>query len=193
MDSIHAYDAILFPSDGKEIARQYHPLFLTQTDPGRQPSLVRLMTSPMMTPHHSLYPCRIPHPEVYMEYVCEIPLLMIHHLIIPYVTHICMKIAEGLGPRVWKYHLVEALDGMLRKFTNPYIIFYPIVSRDGMPFPVNKSIRGIQARSFKEEVAWRGNVVIVKYHDSPFSSMMDTPIADFAILRNYLMTHGAPR
>ncbi|KAH0579413.1 hypothetical protein H2248_002274 [Termitomyces sp. 'cryptogamus'] len=170
MDSIHAYDAILFPSDGKEIARQYHPLFLTQTDPGRQPSLVRLMTSPMMTPHHSLYPCRIPHPEVYMEYI-----------------------AEGLGPRVWKYHLVEALDGMLRKFTNPYIIFYPIVSRDGMPFPVNKSIRGIQARSFKEEVAWRGNVVIVKYHDSPFSSMMDTPIADFAILRNYLMTHGAPR
>ncbi|KAG5727744.1 hypothetical protein E4T56_gene20791 [Termitomyces sp. T112] len=155
MDPTYTYDAILFPSDG------------------RQPSLVRLMTSPMMTPHHSTFTTvssRIPHPEVYMDYI-----------------------AEGLGPRAWKYHLVEALDGMNRKFTNPYIIFYPIVSRDGMPFPVNKSIREIQARAFKEEAAWRGNIIIAKYRDNPFSSMMDTSMADFAILRNYLMTHGAPR
>ncbi|KAG6877502.1 hypothetical protein C0992_009827 [Termitomyces sp. T32_za158] len=104
-----------------------------------------------------------------------------------------MQVAEGLGPRAWKYHLVEALDGMNRKFTNPYIIFYPIVSRDGMPFPINKSIREIQGRGFREENAWRGNIVIAKYRDNPFSSMVDTSMADFAILRNYLMTHGAPR
>ncbi|KAG5352809.1 hypothetical protein C0989_000354 [Termitomyces sp. Mn162] len=178
MDPTYTYDAILFPSDGKELVRCYRPLFLT-SQLGRQPSLVRLMT-------------RIPHPEVYMDYVREIPPLMAHHLI-RYCTYICMQIAEGLGPRAWKYHLVEALDGMNRKFTNPYIIFYPIVSRDGMPFPVNKSIREIQARAFKEEAAWRGNIIIAKYRDNPFSSMMDTSMADFAILRNYLMTHGAPR
>ncbi|KAG6866011.1 hypothetical protein C0991_009683 [Blastosporella zonata] len=87
----------------------------------------------------------------------------------------------------------EALDGMNRKFSNPYIIFYPTVSRDGMPFPVNKSIREIQGHGFKEETAWRGNIVIAKYRENPFSSMIDASMADFAILRNYLLTHGEPR
>jgi len=112
----------------------------------------------------------MPHPEVFMDYV-----------------------AEGLGSRAWKYQLVEALDGMNRKFANPYIIFYPTVSRDGMPFPVNKSIREIQGRAFNDEYAWRGNIVIAKYCDNPFSSMIDASMADFPILKNYLLTHGAPR
>ncbi len=119
------------------------------------------------------------------------------------------QIADGIGPRAWKYQvnltqlidgdlglnntqLVEALDGMNRKFANPYIIFYPVVSRDGMPFPVNKCIREIQGRSFKEEVAWRGNIVIAKYRDNPFSSMMHASMADFPLLKNYLLTHGSP-
>jgi len=82
---------------------------------------------------------------------------------------------------------------MNRKFANPYIIFYPAVSRDGMPFPINKSIREIQGQAFKEEYAWRGNIVIAKYCDSPFSSMIDASMADFPILKNYLLTHGAPK
>jgi hypothetical protein len=154
MDQIAAFDAILFPSDG------------------RPPHLVSLMTSPVAgSPHHLPQggPTRLPHPEVFMDYI-----------------------AEGLGPRAWKYHLVEALDGMNRKFTNPYIVFYPTVSRDGMPFPTNKCIREIQGRSFKEEVAWRGNIVVAKYRDSPFTSMVDATMADFPILKNYLLTHGAP-
>lgn len=102
-------------------------------------------------------------------------------------------IAEGLGSRAWKYQLVEALDGMNRKFANPYIIFYPTVSRDGMPFPINKCIRDIQARAFREEVAWRGNIVIAKYRENPFTSMIDASMADFPILKNYLLTHGSPR
>lgn len=89
--------------------------------------------------------------------------------------------------------LVEALDGMNRKFANPYIIFYPTVSRDGMPFPINKCIRDIQARAFREEVAWRGNIVIAKYRENPFTSMIDASMADFPILKNYLLTHGSPR
>ncbi|KAI3611009.1 hypothetical protein WG66_013789 [Moniliophthora roreri] len=140
---------------------------------GRSPSLVQLMTSPMtITAHHASYtnnPSRMPHPEVHMDYV-----------------------AEGLGPRSWKYQLVEALDGMSRRFANPYIIFYPVVSRDGMPFPVNKTIREIQGRAFREDLAWRGNIVVAKYRDNPFSSMIDASMADFPILKNYLMTHGCP-
>jgi hypothetical protein len=76
---------------------------------------------------------------------------------------------------------------------NPYVIFYPTVSRDGMPFPINKCLREIQGRSFKEATAWRGNIIIAKYRESPFSSMVNGSIADFPILRNYFMTHGAPQ
>ncbi|KDR83494.1 hypothetical protein GALMADRAFT_647529 [Galerina marginata CBS 339.88] len=154
MDQFFSYDTILFPSDG------------------RPPSIVQLMTSPMAN-HHASYtttPSRMPHPEVYMDYI-----------------------AEGLGSRAWKYQLVEALDGMNRKFANPYIIFYPTVSRDGMPFPVNKTIRDIQGRSFKEEYAWRGNIIVAKYRDNPFSSMIDASMSDFPILKNYFLTHGSPR
>lgn len=156
MDHLISFSAILFPSDG------------------RPPSLVQLMTSPMtVTNHHAFYttsPSRMPHPEVFMDYI-----------------------AEGLGSRAWKFQLVEALDGMNRKFANPYIIFYPTVSRDGMSFHINKSIREIQGRAFKEECAWRGNIVIAKYCDNPFSSMIDASMADFPILKNYLLTHGAPK
>ena len=88
--------------------------------------------------------------------------------------------------------LIEALDGMNQKFTNPWIIFYPTVSRDGMPFPVNNYIKDIQGRAFNEETAWRGNIVIAKYHDDPFTGMMHASMADFPILKNYLITHGCP-
>ena len=87
---------------------------------------------------------------------------------------------------------MEALDGMNRKFANPYIIFYPVISRDGMPFPVNKSIKEIQGRSFRDDIAWRGNIVVAKYRDNPFSSMMNASMADFPLLKNYLLTHGSP-
>jgi hypothetical protein len=62
-----------------------------------------------------------------------------------------------------------------------------------MPFQINKSVRDIQGRAFKEEHAWRGNIVIAKYCDNPFSSMIDASMADFPILKNYLLTHGAPK
>ena len=89
--------------------------------------------------------------------------------------------------------LIEALDGMIKKFPTPYIVFYPVVSRDGMPFPVNKGVREIQGRSYREELAWRGNIIVAKYRDSPFTSMVDASMADFPIIKNYLLTHGSPR
>ena len=89
--------------------------------------------------------------------------------------------------------LIRALDGMNRNFSQPYAIFYPVVSRDGMPFPVNKCVREIQGRSYREELAWRGNIIVAKYRDSPFTSMVDASMADFPIIKNYLLTHGSPR
>ncbi|KAF9076830.1 hypothetical protein BDP27DRAFT_1209367 [Rhodocollybia butyracea] len=141
---------------------------------GRPPTIVQLMTSPMSFPgQHSSYTLqssRMPHPEIHMDYI-----------------------AENLGPRAWKYQ--ATLDGMNRKFAAPYIIFYPVVSRDGMSFPVNRTIREIQGRRLHEgdESEWRGNVVIAKYRDNPFSSLIDASMADFPILKNYLSTHGCPQ
>jgi len=109
----------------------------------------------------------MPHPEMYMDYI-----------------------AEGLGPRSWRYKLIEALDEMNTKFATPYIVFYPTVSRDGMPFPVNKCVREIQGRNFDEAVAWRGNLVVAKYRDINYSEMMDASMADFPLVKNYLSTHS---
>ncbi|KJA24618.1 hypothetical protein HYPSUDRAFT_479790 [Hypholoma sublateritium FD-334 SS-4] len=139
---------------------------------GRPTHCIQLMTSPMLN-HHASYttlPSRMPHPEVFMDYI-----------------------AENMGPRAWKYQLVEALDGMNRKFANPYVIFYPVVSRDGMPFPINKTVRDIQGQAYKPEYAWRGNIVVAKYRENPFSSMIDASMADFPILKNYFLTHGSPQ
>ena len=85
--------------------------------------------------------------------------------------------------------LVEALDGMITTFLHPYIIFYPVVSRDGMPFPVNRGVREIQSGQFDEARAWRGNLVVAKYRDAKYSAMIDASIADFPIIKNYLYTH----
>lgn len=102
--------------------------------------------------------------------------------------------ANGLGgAKPWKYLLVEALEGMNKKFTNPYIVYYPTVSRDGMPFPINKCIRDLQGSHFDERVAWRGNVIIAKYRDHPFVSMMDASMADFPILKNFIRGRGSPQ
>lgn len=98
---------------------------------------------------------------------------------------------------------------MNKKFTNPYIVYYPAVSRDGMPFPINKSIRDIQGSDFNERFAWRGtipllegiiptstqslgNIIIGKFrdHDQPFTSMMDASMADFPILKNFIRTRA---
>lgn len=84
------------------------------------------------------------------------------------------------------------LDGMNKKFVNPYVIFYPVLSRDGMPFPINKCLKEIQGPNYRENLAWRGNLVIAKYRDEQLSTLMDTTMADFPLLRNYLSKHYPP-
>lgn len=84
------------------------------------------------------------------------------------------------------------LDGMNKKFVNPYVIFYPVISRDGMPFPINKCLKEIQGPNYRETLAWRGNLVIAKYCDEQLSALIDATMADFPILKNYLSTHYPP-
>lgn len=106
-------------------------------------------------------------------------------------------IAEDPNIRAWHYQFVEALDMMNKKFANPYIIYYPVVSRDGMPFPVNRTVRDIQdevykGRRLREDQLWRGNLVAAKFADDRFTQMMDASMADFPILKNFLGTHPFP-
>jgi len=155
MDRMISYDAIVFPCDD------------------RPPHIVPLMTSALAGPIPNPaepYRCgRMPHPEVYMDYI-----------------------AEGLGPQSWHYQVVDKLDGMNKKFSTPYILFFPTLSRDGMPFPTNKCIREMQGVSYRESAAWRGNVVVAKYADAAYSTMANASMADFPILKNYLSTQVAP-
>ncbi|KAH9019474.1 hypothetical protein EDB84DRAFT_1403572 [Lactarius hengduanensis] len=145
---------------------------------GRPPHVVSLMTSPasFSNPHTPAQTnaARVPHPEVHMEYIAEDP-----------------------NMRAWHYQTVEALDMMNKKFANPYIVYYPVVSRDGMPFPVNRTVRDIQeevnkGRRGREDQLWRGNLVAAKFADDHFEQMMDASMADFPILKNYLATHVSP-
>ncbi|KZV65506.1 hypothetical protein PENSPDRAFT_129913 [Peniophora sp. CONT] len=138
---------------------------------GRPPQVVQLMTSPASYTGQegAATGGRVAHPEVHMEYI-----------------------AENLGPRAWAYQLIEALDGMSKKFAHPYVIFYPVVSRDGMPFPVNKTVRDIQGNSFRQDQAWHGSLVIAKYLDTRYSQMTHASMADFPLIKNWLMHHGSP-
>ncbi|KAF9481998.1 hypothetical protein BDN70DRAFT_485787 [Pholiota conissans] len=150
------FEAIMFPSDG------------------RPAHCVSLMTSPSkgvdpLNPSVKL-PVRMPHPEVYMDYV-----------------------PEELGVKAWKFETITYLEGMTRRFTNPYVVFYPVVSRDGLPFPVNKNLREMQGSRFNPEYAWRGNLVVGKYRESPFSSLMDASMADFPLIKNWFSQHGSPQ
>lgn len=163
--------------------------------------------------HHGTYgnsAPRIPHPEVHMDYVylsflmsnyrtddeltSRLPKSMdlVHgdtrcitspskDLSKFYVTHIYF-------PPDWQ--LIESLVGMNKKFSSSYIVFFPTVSRNGMPFPINKCIRDLQGAAFREEMAWRGNIIAGKYTEHPFSSLTNASMADYPIIKNYFMTHG---
>ncbi|KAI9061806.1 hypothetical protein FKP32DRAFT_1531461, partial [Trametes sanguinea] len=115
---------------------------------------------------------RMPHPEQYMDYV-----------------------ANMSGAQVWGFQCIEALDGMItekHRFSKPYILFYPLISRDGMPFPVNSCIRAMQGKTFDKQNAWEGDIIIAKYSDLQYSEMIDASMADFPIIKNYLLTHRPP-
>ncbi|KAL5530269.1 hypothetical protein ACEPAF_6526 [Sanghuangporus sanghuang] len=141
---------------------------------GRPPQVVELPTSPLTRTNPQtgqlILVSVMPHPEVHMDTIADLP-----------------------NQRAWRVQLVESLDGMTKSFANPYIIFYPVVSRTGAPFPVNRAIREIQGNSFNESSAWRGNIVVAKYRgggSDPFICLIDISMADFPILKNYFLNRG---
>ncbi|KAI0062077.1 hypothetical protein BV25DRAFT_1838594 [Artomyces pyxidatus] len=138
---------------------------------GRTPSIVSLLTVSATT--DSIYSPisardygRIPFPEVHMQYI-----------------------AQDL-PRAWHSQIAPRLRGMSADFASPYIIFYPIVSEDGMPFPVNRTTRHIQGMKFNIEQAWRGNLVVAKFTDFRMNTLTNMSIADYPVVRNYLSSNG---
>ncbi|KAH9914573.1 uncharacterized protein B0H18DRAFT_1125451 [Fomitopsis serialis] len=139
----------------------------------RPPRLVDLKASPLATPaHHPPGPFRcglIPHPELYYD-----------------------RIAYGLGPRSWQFEPVESLEGMSRRFATPYIVFYPTVSSDGLPFPINKCAREIQGDRFEAANAWRGDLIIAKYIGQDYAQMTHASMSDFPIVKNWLSKKLAP-
>ncbi|KAF7789317.1 hypothetical protein EIP86_000261 [Pleurotus ostreatoroseus] len=142
-------------------------------DPTRKPHLSLLHTTPLRAQGQSaaeaeVYKAgRVPHPEILMEYA-----------------------QHDLGPGCWRYQLLEALDGMKKKFDCPYIIFFPVVSRDNLPFPINQFAQKQLGYRFQEPRAWRGNLVIVKYANPDYTQMMNISMADFPLVKNYLTYNG---
>jgi hypothetical protein len=81
---------------------------------------------------------------------------------------------------------------MHKTFSQPYIIFYPVISKDGMAFPINQAIRAMQEEKFDESVAWRGDIIIAKFCNNPFTSMINASMADFPLVKNFFQTARAP-
>jgi hypothetical protein len=184
-----SFDAILFPADG------------------RSPHIVKLMTTPASyaDPYSTgSSDARVPHPEIHMDFIAE-------NVPGAWQYQVCFGSSRTLRQPLNVPQYVQALDGMRNSFPQPYIIYFPVISRDGMPFPANKTLRDIQGAWFKPEHAWRGNIVVAKYRDQHCKTMMNITMADFAIVslesfwlrrkflklaqtqvKNYLSTHGSP-
>ena len=82
---------------------------------------------------------------------------------------------------------------MTKNFEKPYIIFYPLADRAGKPMPANEAIRNIQGNNYSGTTEWKGDIIIAKFRGGvgdPFSSIIDISMADFPILKNYLMRNG---
>jgi len=144
---------------------------------GRTPHLVTLSASPVtemdVQTGQLVLISVLPHPEVHMDLIAD---------------------NNNRATRAWRFQMLKTLDGMTRGFANPYIIFYPVLPRDGSSFPLNKSIEEIQGRAARDLArTWRGNILVAKYRGGgadPFMTLMDISMADFPLLKNYLSGHG---
>jgi len=91
-----------------------------------------------------------------------------------------------LGEGAWIGQPIHALYGMTRGLTNPYLIFYNPNPRAGV---VNQCIREIQGRGFREDKAWRGDIVVAKYRSIATGDMLHCTAADFPLIKNYFALH----
>ncbi|KAJ7218986.1 hypothetical protein B0H12DRAFT_1271720 [Mycena haematopus] len=84
---------------------------------------------------------------------------------------------------------------MTKQFTFPFIIFYPVTSRDGMPFPVNKNIYEYQGAEVRGCHPWCGDIIVSKFSDrsNPMNSLRDVSMADFPIVKNIFRCNVSPQ
>lgn len=140
---------------------------------GRKPTLLPLPTSEAAPQYfYNVYShdvSTVPHPELLMDYVLE-----------------------SLGTSACQHQRVEALDEMTTKLEQPFAIFYPVASRDNMPFSVNQCVREIQQGRGLLQRPWRGDLVVVKYQDYTYTKLTSAKMADFPIIKNYFLTHEGP-
>ncbi|KAA1479883.1 hypothetical protein DENSPDRAFT_750668, partial [Dentipellis sp. KUC8613] len=94
--------------------------------------------------------------------------------------------------RPQSFQVFDHLDYMTQRFRCPYVIFYPILSCDGLNFDINRTIAEIKGSRYVEDKAWRGDIVVVKYTDHTLDTLDNISISDYAILRNYFRTHDPP-
>jgi len=79
------------------------------------------------------------------------------------------------------------------------VVFFPIISSSGAPFPINLTIKDIQDQRFREtseymptfsvcrctdapKDAWRGDIVVGKYSDHAFGRIMNCAMSDYPMI-----------
>lgn len=78
---------------------------------------------------------------------------------------------------------------MLTTPPHSYLIFYPARQRSGAAPPVNTCIAEIQGRGYREDKAWRGDVVVAKYRNVESGDIVSCSASDFPLVKNYFALH----
>ncbi|KAL6304375.1 hypothetical protein BKA93DRAFT_733391, partial [Sparassis latifolia] len=86
-----------------------------------------------------------------------------------------------------KLHIIHKLDGMHRPLPNPYGIFTPGMSNNGLPFTRNKCISSMVGSRLPNNTDWKGDIIIVKYRDNTHQDFLDLTMSEFPIVKNYFI------
>lgn len=71
----------------------------------------------------------------------------------------------------------------MKPFPKLYIVFYSVISKDGLSFEVNHWIHHIQEDQHNQSNAWCGDIIVVKYKDSRLLKMVNISMADWPIIK----------
>ncbi|TEB39418.1 hypothetical protein FA13DRAFT_1784175 [Coprinellus micaceus] len=132
---------------------------------GRFPDLQKMKVTRERKEHQVL-----PHPEEFIDWIAK----------------------DGKG---WSFQMISAIPEMRRGFIEPYMVFFPVRSQDGLRFPINECIKAMKGKSFDEETAWRGTIVVAKCVDMSFDgnrAFTDITMADYVFVKNWFLHSRSP-
>jgi hypothetical protein len=78
---------------------------------------------------------------------------------------------------------------MNRKFAAPFVVFTPNQHHCKGTLPVNKTVMSI-IDGFGGADVMRGDVVVVKYDNTPFGDIVDILGSDFPLIKNWLISYA---